>query len=216
MEIIQSASELRAAIAGLSASAKAVNAEIHRLAVSCLAHVRDHNDWTPAADLCAALPNGQRVKALAFWFNHFSSGKFRLSLGKDGWKGSLAKDRERADFRVEESAETTFGDLTAERDPAIKTTKALIDGLQRAGKRDEINEKGQRVTTGAAKALAKAMAAFGQKLLDTPEFSALRGEEITQIEAEKLLRDGAVEEPLEVVVTSVEPAVAEALAVINS
>lgn len=105
---------------------------IHRVAVSSLAHVRDHGDTTIATNLLNALPKGQRVKALAYWFNHFSNKMLTLTQGKDGnWNAQLDKKRMESDFRVTEAAAVSFAELTAEKDPGKTfTAEQLIKKLK--------------------------------------------------------------------------------------
>lgn len=105
---------------------------IHRVGVSALAHVRDHGDTTVATNLLNALPKGQRVKALAYWFGHFSNKMLTLTQGKDGnWGAALDKKRMESDFRVEEAAACTFAELTAEKNPGQTfTVEQLLKKLK--------------------------------------------------------------------------------------
>src|SRR5690606_1452395 len=97
-QLIVGMANLRKEISTIATSAAKLNERIHVCAVSCLAHVRDHGDWTPAALLCDALPKGQRVKALVYWFSHFSNGKLKLRETELGYRATLAKDRTAADL----------------------------------------------------------------------------------------------------------------------
>lgn len=185
MELITGSKDLQTAIKRLATSAKKLNATVHLCAVSCLAHVRDSGDWTQAAALLDALPSGQRVKALAFWFKHFSSGKLSFSVRDDGlYKGRLAKDRGPSDFRVTEAEETTFGDLTSEKAPTILTAAAMVKMLTNRASRNEINEDGERVATRAALLLAGQLEKVADELVKSPEFAAAMSEE-KSIMAEK-------------------------------
>lgn len=109
---------------------------IHQTAVSTLAHVRDHGDYTLALSLMEALPNGQRVKALAYWFRHFSNEAMILNLGSEGWTCKLAKKRTAEQFDIEAAMQTTFADLTAEKDPSTMGVKEVVAFLKRKANDD--------------------------------------------------------------------------------
>ena len=130
--------EVSEAIPALATNAANVQATIHQIGCSILEHTRQHGDYTGAERLCNALPRGQRVKALAFWFRHFSNGKLTLAVAKDTkmWVGKLAKDRDFADFDVDSAMETTFADLTSEKDPTTLTLEKFIKGLERTANND--------------------------------------------------------------------------------
>ncbi len=120
--------DIHARVKALGASAVAVQAEIHLCACSILQHTAEHGDYTAGEALFNALPNGQRVKALAVWFNEFSNGKLKFARDpKSGeWAGDLAKGRSDADFRVDDAIATSFADLTREVDPKSITVKGII------------------------------------------------------------------------------------------
>ena len=65
---LMSVNEMTTAIGRIKAAGTVLQARIHATAVSTLAHIRDHGDTTLSCRLLDALANGQRVKALAFWF----------------------------------------------------------------------------------------------------------------------------------------------------
>lgn len=138
--------------------AGAVQAKIHIVAVSALAHIRDHRDTTVATSLLNALPKGQRVEALAYWFSHFSSDKLKLSKDKQGtWVANLAKlkDCMESDFRVEESSETSYADLTKEKTPGKTfTVEALVKMLKQKADEDGLNDDGSPKVEDAARDLA--------------------------------------------------------------
>jgi phage major head subunit gpT-like protein len=178
---------LRAAIKRIASRSAVVNSNIHVVAVSSLAHARDHGDWTPAALLLNALPSGQRVKALAFWFKRFSNGKLSFHKADDGWKGKLAKERNVADFDIEGAMAVTFGDLTAEKKPdSVLTTEALVKILAKRAEKTEFDDTGEkRVATRAAIVLAATLARAAQDVMNSEEFAALKAEERAILDAAK-------------------------------
>lgn len=136
---IMSNGEIRSAIGEITGAAGALQAKVHTVAVSCLAHIRDHGDTTLATGLLSALPNGQRVKALGAWFRHFSNGKavFAFDKASAAWKCSLNKDRVVSDFDIEGANEITYGDLTTEKDPETMTPDKLVKYLTRVANDSE-------------------------------------------------------------------------------
>jgi len=186
-QLVVGMANLRKEISSIAASAAKLNERIHVCAVSCLAHVRDHGDWTPAALLCDALPKGQRVKALAHWFSHFSNGKLKLRETEHGYRATLAKDRTAADFDIEGAMAVTFGDLTTERPPSIMTAEALLKVLARKASTREFDANGQRKATRASIALAASLKRLADEMVKSPEFEALLREERFEMEGTKIL-----------------------------
>lgn len=125
--------DVTARIVKLGASAAEVQSEIHLIACSTLDHIRVHGDTTGAVALMNALPKGQRVKSLSFWFRHFSNGKVAMALDKatDTWSCTLGKKRTEADFDIVAALAMTFADLTTEREPVSMTLEQFIKGLER-------------------------------------------------------------------------------------
>lgn len=115
--------------------ATTVQADIHQAACSTLDHARAHGDWTGITRLLDALPNGQRVKALAYWYGFYSNGKVSLSRNKDTGAWQVNKDRFASrvdeDFKVADAMETTFADLTVEKDPKTLTLAKFLQSLSR-------------------------------------------------------------------------------------
>jgi len=186
-QLVVGMANLRKEISSIAASAAKLNERIHVCAVSCLAHVRDHGDWTPAALLCDALPKGQRVKALVYWFGHFSNGKLKLRETELGYRATLAKDRTAADFDVEGAMAVTFGDLTTEREPKVMTAESLLKVLARKASTREFDANGQRKATRASIALAASLKRLADELVKSPEFEALMREERFEMEGTKIL-----------------------------
>lgn len=121
-----------------------IEAEIHLLAVSIMEHTRAHGDYTAAEALLNGLPRGQRVKALAFWFKHFSNGKltFKIDDTSKQYVGKLDKQREDADFDIEACIATSFADLTNEQAPVSVTVKSLLSALKSKATNAEMHNDG--------------------------------------------------------------------------
>jgi len=135
---ILSAGECATAIGRIAAGGKSLQARIHTVAVSTLDHIRVHGDTTLACRLLDALPNGVRVKSLAFWYSHYSNGKAKFSVDKASgqYKCNLDKDRADSDFDIASAAATNFADLTNEKSPETLTVKALEKMLERVANND--------------------------------------------------------------------------------
>jgi hypothetical protein len=107
-------------IASVASDAKAIQTRIHELAVSCLAHVRDHGDTTLAIRLVQVLPSGQRRKTLAQWFAVYSNNVMQLLQDKNGnWTAKLKGSRKPEDFMVDEAMDCEYGDL----EPEVRAAK---------------------------------------------------------------------------------------------
>lgn len=59
------------AILSLHKRGQALQAEMHKIAVSVLAHVNEHKDVRVVAKMLAAMPEASRTNALRAWFEHF-------------------------------------------------------------------------------------------------------------------------------------------------
>ena len=113
--------------------------DIHTAAVNSFNHAFVHGDNTLCTRLLDVLPNGQRVKALAFWFSHFSNGALTLSVDAEtkAWKVNKDRFARRADLvpdvqgATDRAMETTFADLTAEKDPQTLTVEKWLKSLKR-------------------------------------------------------------------------------------
>lgn len=127
------------AIVTLRTDAKSVQDRIHLIACSTLDHIRAHGDTRGACELLNALPKGQRVKALAHWYKHFSSDKavFQIEKSSGTWNCKLSKDRKDSDFKVSDSLDKDFADLTEEKDPKPITVETMLRNLERNAKNDE-------------------------------------------------------------------------------
>lgn len=130
-------------IAKIKLSATKLQDRIHVAAVSCLAHIRDHGDYTLAISLLDALPNGQRVKALGHWFGHFSNGAATFTIKKgEGWTCKLLKARTPEMFDIDGAAAVSFADLTAEKEPTTMTAQQVVAMLKRKADNDDVNADG--------------------------------------------------------------------------
>jgi hypothetical protein len=165
MFTLMSQADVVKAIPVLAADAATVQERIHVIACSTLDHVRAHGDTTGCVALCSALPKGQRVKALAHWFKHFSSNKLILTWDKKlgAWAAKLSKDRSDQDFKVTESMETTFADLTEEREPVSVTVESMLRNLTRNSTNTEMHDDGITPKVDpAARAFAAELIAFAR------------------------------------------------------
>lgn len=123
--------DLAKKVVEIKTTAHNLQASIELCACSGLDHVRAHGDTTGVLALMNALPNGQRVKALAFWFKKFSNSKLIFTMDKKAkeWKVSLSKQRVDADFDITGAMATSFADLTDERDPKSATVESILKSL---------------------------------------------------------------------------------------
>lgn len=159
------AADLLAAIPALKQDADSVQERVHLYAVSGLDHVRAHGDTTGVVALMNALPRGQRVKALAFWFKKFSNSKLILTMDKDSkvWTAKLSKQRLESDYDINGAEAITFADLTDERDPQSTTVEGLLKSLVGKSTNSE-NFDGTTIpkVTPEARKFAAALVAFAR------------------------------------------------------
>jgi hypothetical protein len=164
--------DLMAKVVEIRTVAHTLQESIHVCACSGLDHVRAHGDTTGVVALVNALPNGQRVKALAFWFKKFSNGKLILTRNKDSkvWEAKLSKQRVDSDFDVAGAMEVTFADLTDERDPQSTTIEGLVKALEGKATNAE-NFEGTTIpkVTPEARAFAAKLVAFAREQLKPAE-----------------------------------------------
>ena len=105
------------AITRIARAAGKIQALIHQVAVSTLVHARDHGDVSLIERLLNGLPNGQRVKALAFWYAHFSGNQLTAKDVNGKFTVSVVKGRDQDKFNVEGAAMISFAELTKESKP---------------------------------------------------------------------------------------------------
>lgn len=169
------AADLLAAIPALKADADSVQERVHLYAVSGLDHVRAHGDTTGVVALCNALPRGQRVKALAFWFKKFSNSKLILTMDKKTkvWSAKLSKQRLDSDFDINGAEAVTFADLTDERDPVSVTIDSIVKALEGKATNSE-NFEGTETpkVTPEARAFAAKLVAFAREQLKPAQQAA--------------------------------------------
>lgn len=163
-------SDVTKAIITLRTDAASIQERIHLIACSTLDHVRAHGDTRGACDLLNALPKGQRVKALAHWFKHFSTNKavFLFDKQEQTWTCKLSKDRKDSDFNVEAAMALNFAELTVEKEPVSITVESLLKNLARNSTNAEMHD-GTEVpkVDPAARAFAAKLLAYAK----SPEFS---------------------------------------------
>lgn len=157
-------------ISSIAKRATTLQVDIHIAAVSTLAHIRDHSDYTLAIRLLGALPSGQRVKTLALWYSHFSNGAITFTLDKaEGWKANLAKKRTPEMFDIEGAWKTTFGDLMPEKVPTTMTAKQVLAMLKKQADSKAVNDDGTPKISDDAKELFAQLFAAGSKMLADAE-----------------------------------------------
>lgn len=155
MEILsQSAVTDKVAIIGKAS--KALQADIHQVAVSTLDHCREHGDYRGALGLVNALPNGQRVKALVAWYQNFSNGKLTFKGGSKGepFTAELNKTRVDSDFNVAAAMLVDYGSFTAEIAPKTMTLEAFVKSCETKADNDEVNTDGTPKISREARAFA--------------------------------------------------------------
>lgn len=154
------------AITGIQRFAGKLQARIHVVAVSTLDHIREHGDTTLACKLLGALPKGQRVKALAAWYAHFSNGMAKFSLDKSSgaWTCKLKTERLESDFDIDAASLTSYADLTEETQPGKTfTLEQLIKKLETWANEDGMIEDGKPKVEEAARDVAAQLVATIRK-----------------------------------------------------
>jgi hypothetical protein len=140
---LMDAAEIGKRISKIARVGASLQAEIHQIAVQTLGHIAAHGDYTLAVRLLDALPNGQRVKALAFWFGRFSGNQATFSFDKEqGWQGNLKKGWVSEAFDLDGAVETTFADLVPEKGYNTLTLDGLRAYFRRQANNDDLNPNG--------------------------------------------------------------------------
>ena len=140
---LMSAADIGKRIAKIAKVGNSLQAEIHEIAVQTLGHIAAHGDTTLFTRLLDGLPNGQRVKALAFWGNHFSGKQVTASYEKDaGWTTKLVKGWSADKFDLDGAVATTFADLVPEKGYNTLTMPALAAYFKRQANNDGLNPDG--------------------------------------------------------------------------
>lgn len=148
--LITGAANIDKNIADVARKGKTLDTLIHRTAVSCVYHAREHGDSRKLADLVNAMPKASRRKALIDWIEaHVPVNKGdddpknnTHDSKKDGYTIKLRKGRTKDEFLLEECAVKPFWDFTPDRSTAPMTLKRAIASFERAVKK--------AVTEGAA------------------------------------------------------------------
>lgn len=118
--LISGAAEINKAIDSIATRGSRLRTDIHKAAVSCLAHIEAHGDVTVLSKLDAALPQGSNIKRMRLWaeahgkvFFDEDTKEYRFSK-KSETSVENAMETHPFDFNKEvEKTETVF-DLTAE------------------------------------------------------------------------------------------------------
>lgn len=147
---------------------KALQNDIHVVAVSTLAHIRDHGDFTLAIRLLNALPNGQRVKALGNWYSVLSGGaaKFSYDNVNGSWTCKLAKDRNPEQFNIEKAMEVSYADLVPEKGYKTLTFAGFTAMLKRKANEDGLNADGSPKVTPELRSVCADLYTRFKKVLD--------------------------------------------------
>ena len=66
-KLLSGSAAINAAIESIKRRGDRLRSDIHKAAVSCLAHVEEHGDVTVMTSLANALPQGANVKRLRMW-----------------------------------------------------------------------------------------------------------------------------------------------------
>ena len=144
---------------------RALQNEIHIVAVSVLAHIRDHGDYTQAVQLLDALPSGQRVKALAHWFGFYSASAATFAFDKNGgWGCKLLKARTPEMFDIEGAYLTSFADLVAEKGYTTMTAEQVLSYLKRKSNENGLNPDGTAKVSPEARDILASLWVEGSKL----------------------------------------------------
>ena len=154
-------------ISRIKRSGAALQKLVHETAVSTLAHIRDHGDYTLATALLDALPTGQRVKALAHWYKHFSKGAVTFSYdSKAGWLCKIVKNRTPEMFDIDGAYATTFADLTAEKNPGSTFgVKEVLAYLKRKANDEKLLDNGEPRVSEQARELMAALYVRAEELI---------------------------------------------------
>lgn len=165
---ILKADEIRTRIGSLRSTAASVQSEIHVLAVSCLAHIRDHGDWTLFTGLLDALPNGQRKQALVHWASVFSGKLVSFSAKPgEGYVGKLARgwESKKELFDIQGAFGTTFADLVAEKGYSTMTIAQVLAYIKRKANDTGLNPDGSAKVDPKAREFLGTLFARGTELL---------------------------------------------------
>jgi hypothetical protein len=143
LSTLMNAADIGKRISKIARVGSSLQAEIHEIAVQTLGHIAAHGDYTLAVRLLDALPNGQRVKALAFWFNRFSGNAVTFSFDKDsGWQGKLKPKWNQETFDLDGAVKTTFADLVPEKGYNTLTMDRFRAYLRRQANNKDLNPDG--------------------------------------------------------------------------
>jgi hypothetical protein len=141
-------------IDALFKSGQRVQAEMHKLACSVLAHLGEHKDIRTVQKFIAAMPDMARVNGLRNWFEQFGPIKFHEAEGKDAaptatyvkgkavdlgkaidkpfWKFSAKEGQPYEPLNVETWAKAAIGKLQKDAKETGRDHSALIHALQYA------------------------------------------------------------------------------------
>lgn len=118
----------------IATTAKALQSQIHQCAVSALSHTFEHGDYRSVVRLLNALPNGQRVQALAVWFAHFSNNALEIKKASGAFTVSFDSkklvDMDKDNMLIV-AMEQDYGSFTKESKPAALSLEKLIGWIEK-------------------------------------------------------------------------------------
>ena len=156
VSLITGAANLDKKIAAVARKGKKLDTLIHRTAVSCVFHAREHGDSRQLSDLINAMPKSGRRAALIDWVHaHVPYDEDETVNTKTEYKLKLRKGRKPEDFLLSECAAKPFWDFTPDRSTAPMTLERAIAAFERA--LDKAVKQGTASADSAA-ALANAVA----------------------------------------------------------
>jgi hypothetical protein len=131
-----------------------------------MSHTQEHGDYTAGEALLNGLPRGTRVKALAYWFRHFTNGMLTFKVDPETklYVGRLDKNRDATDFKIDEACELSFADLTNEKNVESATVESIFKMLRNKATNAQ-NFDGTDVpqVTPEARAVASKLLAFADE-----------------------------------------------------
>jgi len=154
VNVITDTTKCAESIDTIATKGKTLDNLIHRTAVSCLYHAREHGDVTLAERLMEAMPKSSRRKAMGTWIEDHAPLEGKISDTKSGVSITLKKGRKPEDFKLAEAAAVPFYEHTAEKNPRPMT---LAQAIAAFGKNLDKAVKAGTATAAEAAALKAAV-----------------------------------------------------------
>jgi len=152
----------------IATTARALQSQIHQCAVSALSHTFEHGDFRSVTRLLNALPNGQRVQALAVWFAHFSNNALTIKKASGAFSvvldsSKLGDEMLRMEL-LDAAMDQDYGTFTKESKPTALTLEKLIGWIE---KRATAND--DEVEPAAKAVAAKLVASYKAEITKSME-----------------------------------------------